>query len=161
MEEEIAKVVRRHGWFAACVSDRPPFLYTIGLMQTLNHPELIILGQDSDRTHPLISGIIQYIRAGQSFANPGVCSLHLNGEHRLGFRRVHPTQHPRYLGFAMGYYRHIGRFGELQAIQVFWPDGRGKFPFEVGCDLAAHELQPRLDIEMTPREIRQFERRWE
>jgi hypothetical protein len=46
-------------------------------------------------------------------------------------------------------------------MQAFWPDRAGKFPFEVGCDLAVYELQPRLDIGLSPREVRRFERLWE
>ncbi len=34
MDDEIAEVVREYGWFAAAISNhKPPFLYTIGLMQ--------------------------------------------------------------------------------------------------------------------------------
>jgi hypothetical protein len=46
-------------------------------------------------------------------------------------------------------------------VQAFWPDEAGKFPFEVGCDLAVCELQPRLDIGLTPREVRRFQRQFE
>lgn len=49
-----------------------------------------------------------------------VYSVPLGGdEHRLTFRHVHATRPPPYLGFAMGYCRHIGRTGELAAMQVF------------------------------------------
>ena len=82
-------------------------------------------------------------------------------EHRVGFRRVHPTQHELYLGFAMGYCRHIGRWGELEAMQAFWPDNSGKFPFEAGCALDVYRLQPRLDIGLTPQELRKWRRQWE
>src|SRR3954452_2624494 len=99
MEEEIAEVVRKHGWYALSVSDHnPPFLYTIGLMQTLNHPELIMFGLEASNTHALFSGLVRDIRNGRSFAEPGVQTVTLGGaEHRVGFRRVHPTQHPLYL----------------------------------------------------------------
>ncbi len=40
-------------------------------------------------------------------------------------------------------------------------DAYGKFPVDVGCDLSVHHLQPRLDIELTAQEIRDFERHWE
>jgi hypothetical protein len=60
----------------------------------------------------------------------------------------------------MGYCRHIGRRGELQAVQIFWPDEAGRFPFEVGCDLDVYQCQPRLDFPLTPREIKDFERQW-
>jgi len=163
MDDEIAEIVRRYGWYAANINDHePPFLYTIGLMETCRHPEFIIFGLDGKDAHALFSGLIRNIRAGQSYAEPGVHTVNLSGdEHRVGFRRVHQTQHPLYLGFAMGFIRSVGRIGELQAMQAFWPDGSGKFPFEVGCDLDVYQLQPRLDIALTPSEIRRFERLWE
>lgn len=162
-EEKIAEVVREHGWFAANVFDHePPFLYSIGLMQTYDHSELIVFGLDSQSAHALLSSLVRDIRGGQSFACPGATEVRVGEEDlRVGFRVVHPTQHPLYLGFAMGYCRYIGRMGELQATQVFWPDRDDKLPFEAGCDLEVYRLQPRLDIPLTPREIRDFERLWE
>lgn len=158
MDDEIAEVVKQHGWFAASISDHnPPFLYTIGLMHSCRHPELIIFGLEPDNAHALFSGLFRDLKAGGSYADPGVYTIVLGEDaHRVGFRRVRSTQHEVYLGFAMGFMRHIGRAGQLAAMQVFWPDGKGKFPFDVGCDLAVYELQPRLDIALTPREIRRF-----
>ena len=163
MEEEIADVVREHGWYAASISDhQPPFLYTIGLMQTQNHPEFIMFGLDAGNMHALISQLVQNIRTGRPYIEPGVHTVQIGGdEHRVGFRRVHPTQHELYLGFAMGYCRHIGRWGELEAMQAFWPDSSGKFPFDVGCALDVFQLQPRLDIGLTREELREWQRQWE
>jgi hypothetical protein len=70
---------------------------------------------------------------------------------------VHPTQHELYLRFTMGFLINIGRIGELAAVQTFWPNGKGRFPFEVGCDPAVYHCQPRLDIGLSPREL---EHRW-
>jgi hypothetical protein len=163
MDEEIAEVVREHGWYAANVSDgEPPFLYTIGLMQTCRHPEFITFGLDADNANALFSQLVRDIRAGGSFTRPGVYTVSVGGnEHRVGFRRVHPTQHPLYLGFAMGFMTNIGRIGDLEAVQVFWPGDGGKFPFEAGCDLAVYQSQPRLDIGLSPREVRDWQRQWE
>jgi hypothetical protein len=162
VEDEIAGVVREHGWFAASISDHdPPFLYSIGLMQTYGHPELIVFGLDQSDAHVLLSGMVREIRAGCLYAQSGIYTVPLTEDHRVGVRRVHPTQHPLYLGFAMGYCTYLGRMGGLEACQVFWPDPGGKFPFEVGCDIEAYRCQPRLDIALTPSEIKEFERRWE
>lgn len=163
MEEEIAEIVREYGWYAASVYDHdPPFLYSIGLMQTYDHPELIVFGLEPNDAHGLISNLFEAIRAGQSFKESDTCVLRTGSEeHRVGLRRVDPTQHPHYLGFAMGYCRFIGNVGELEAMQVFWSDAGGKFPFDVGCDLDTFRLQPRLDIPLTPSEVRRFERLWE
>lgn len=163
MDEEIAEVVRKHGWFAASIRDHePPFLYSIGLMRTYHHPEFIVFGRDPHDAHTLFSGLISNIHSGQSYSEPGVYTVNLGGDdHQVGLRRVHPTQHELYLGFAMGFVRNIGRIGELEAMQAFWPDAVGKFPFDVGCDLAVYGLQPRLDIGLSPREVARFQRQWE
>ena len=163
MDDEIAEVVREHGWYAANVNEhQPPFLYTIGLMQTYRHPEFIVFGLDADNAYALFAGLVHDISEGRTYAKPGVYTVALGGQaHRVGFRRVHPTQHPLYLGFAMGFLTNLGRIGELEAIQAFWPDSSGLFPFDVGCDLGVYQCQPRLDIGLTPSEIREFERLWE
>jgi hypothetical protein len=160
---EFAEDVRAYGWSLANVSDhKPPFQYTIGLMETYHHPEFIVFGLEGDNAHALFSALIREIRAGKSYANPGVCTINIGGdEHPVGFRRVHPTQHPLYLGFAMGFLTNIGGIGELEAMQTFWPDRAGKFPFDVGCDLPVYEAQPRLDLALTPREVKAFERQFE
>ena len=147
MEDEIAEVVRGHGWFAARVSDHdPPFFYSIGLVQTCGHPELIVFGLDPSDAHVLLSAIVREIRAGRSHAQPDVYTVAMAEDHRVGIRRAHPTQHQLYLGYAMGYSRYLGRIGELEAAQVFWPDSGARFLFDVGCDLGPYRCQPRLDI---------------
>lgn len=163
MDEEIAEIVREHGWYAANVKDAdPPFLYTIGLMNSYRHPEFIVFGLEADDAYALVAGLIAKIQNGTSYSDNGVRTIELGGDtHQVAFRRVHPTQHPLYLGFAMGYMRNVGRLGELEAMQAFWPDVNGKFPIDAGCDIDVYNLQPRLDIGLTPREIQEFERRWE
>jgi hypothetical protein len=163
MDDEFAEDVRRYGWSMVTINDHKPcFQYTVGLMQTCNHPELIIFGLDANNAHTLFSELVSNVRSGQSYAEPGIYTVAIGeGRHRVGFRRAHPTQHPVYLGYAMGFLTNIGRMGELEAMQAFWPDAAGKFPFEAGCELAVFELQPRLDIGLTPREMRKWERRWQ
>ncbi len=163
MDKEIAEIVEKYGWYAANIYDhKPPFTYSIGLMKTCNHPEFIIFGLEPDNAHALLSALFRDTRDGRSYAEPGVHSVRVGeNEHRVGFRRVHPTQHPLYLGFAMGFVRNLHGVRELQAMQAFWPDRAGKFPFDVGCDLAVYQLQSRLDLGLTPREVKRFQRQWE
>lgn len=163
IEAEISEVVRRSGWFGANVSDgEPPFLYSIGLLQTFDHPELIVFGLEPQIASDLLSRIVQAIRDGQEFADRVTTTIHANGtDLLLAFRKVHRTKHPLYLGYAMGYCRRTGRWDGLEALQVYWPDNGGKFPFDVGFDSDLSELQPRLDIALTPTEIAEFERQFE
>jgi hypothetical protein len=83
MEDEIADVVREHGWFAASVHDHdPPFLDSIGLMQTCRHPELIVFGLEPREAHSLLSEVVEEIRAGRSYARPGVYGVPLGEDRR-------------------------------------------------------------------------------
>ncbi len=162
MEAEIAEIVREYGWFAADIYDHsPPFVYSVGLMQTCDHPELIIFGLEPGDAHGILSNMFHAIRNGESFRETCTYVGILTGHRSVGIRPVDPSQHPLYLGLAMGYCRFIGRIGELMAVQVFWPDQIGKFPFEVGCDLEVYRRQPRLDLALTPSEIAEFEREFQ
>jgi hypothetical protein len=149
-EQNIANDVERVGWSAISVSDvSPPFIYTVGLMFSLAHPELIIFGL-GDAGYDILSAMVEDIRAGRSFASAGKYNGVLaSGE--VATRPVHPSHHETYLGYAMGYCRERGRIGELQAVQVFWPDRAGRFPFERGCEESVWNAQPRLDQPATPR----------
>jgi Domain of unknown function (DUF4262) len=81
MEEEIDEVVRKYGWYGASINDAaPPFLYSIGLMRTCNHPEFIVFGLEPDSGHALLSGLVDRIRAGQSFTQPAVCTVPIGGQ---------------------------------------------------------------------------------
>src|SRR5262245_20346365 len=127
MEEEIDEVVRSRGWYGISVSDHsPPFLYSVGLMKSCDHPELIVFGLNAQASAALFEEIISKINSGETFDEPAVHPDVLGL--RIGIRRVHPTQHPLYFGYAMGYCRYIGKPGGLNAVQVFWPDRRGEIP---------------------------------
>ena len=163
MDEEISDIVREFGWFGANINDAdPPFFYTIGLMKTYNHPEFIVFGLESMNANVLIQSLILGLNNGQKYKQPDIYTITIGVEqHRVGIRKVHETQHPLYLGFAMGFMTGLGRMGELEAMQVFWPDRNGKFPFDSSCELEVYNCQPRLDIGLTPRESRRFQRQWE
>ena len=100
MDEEIAQVVQQYGWYVANVADAdPPFLYTIGLMENWQHPEFIIFGLDANNAYALLSELVNDLRDGKRYAENGVLAINVGGDvPRVGFRRVHSTQHPLYLG---------------------------------------------------------------
>jgi hypothetical protein len=69
-----------------------------------------------------------------------------SNDRRMHACEVDRWQHTEYLGYAMGYCRERGRIGELESLQVFWPDKAGHFPFEASCVEPIRALQPRLDL---------------
>lgn len=149
----IAASVAEHGWHAISVSDVPnPFVYTCGLITTFDHPEFVIFDPDPRAGYDILAVMVQDIRSGRSFAEPGKFDRVLV-EGDVAVRRVHPTQHEFYLGYAMGHWRHTGRLGGLEVVQVFWPDRDGHFPFDQACDASVYRAQPRLDLEIPVSEI--------
>lgn len=152
-EQSISEAVRKNGFRILSVSDhKPPFAYTVGLMFTHEHPELIIFGLREAGPN-ILRAAIKMIQDGKRLDAPGEHDV--LGVVSVATRPVHPTQHEFYLGFAMGYCREQGRPGELQALQVFWPDKQRKFPFTRGCEEQVWAAQPRLDQPLGPLEIRE------
>ncbi len=102
MRQALSMVIRR-------------FLYTVGLMESLHHPEFIIFGLDAENAYALFSGLIAEIRDGVSYTDNGVRTVDLGGsKHRVAFRRVHPTQHPLYLGLAMAFWLMSAEWGNCK-----------------------------------------------
>lgn len=153
-DQLIAADVEKFGVSLVTIDDHvPPFAYTVGLMYADQPgPELVVFGLPDDGP-ALLRGMAVLSRGGQSFAAGGLYRGILDGNRPLTTRPVHPTQHEFYLGFAMGHCTGRGHIGQLRAVQVFWPDAAGKFPFEPGCDARVGALQPRLDQPLTPREV--------
>ena len=152
-EQDIAADVERIGWSAVSIADvSPSFVYSVGLMFSLGHPELIVFGL-ADEGYDVLRAMVEDIRGGRSFAEPGA-SEGVLAQGSIAVRPVHPSQHESYLGYAMGYCRERGRIGELEAVQVFWPDRAGRFPFERQCDEAVRAAQPRLDQQVWPDVLR-------
>ncbi len=161
-DHDIQEDVDRYGWSMLSICDHePPFRYTVGLIRTFHQPEFVVFGLDADVSYELLKTLIEELESGGSFSAHHVHEVRLHdAKFKLDFRLVHVTQHPLYLGYAMGFCR-TNSLGELSALQVFWADRRGEFPFDVGCDLDVYQRQPRLDISLTPSEIRRWESQWE
>lgn len=155
LDDAIAADVDRVGW--TCISIRdvdPPFAYTVGLMKTYDHPELIIFGRPDD-AHPILSDLVGAFSAGTRLDQPGKYDV-LDG-FPTATRPVDESHHEIYLGYAMGFVRYMGRVGELAAVQIYVPDIDGLYPFESGCAEPVFRSQPRLDIPLTVSERKELE----
>ena len=155
LDDEIASDVDRVGW--SCISIRdidPPFAYTVGLMKSYDHPELIIFGRPDD-AHPILSGLVTAISTGPRLDQPG--EYHVLNGFPVATRPVDDSHHENYFGYAMGFVRRTGRIGELSAVQVYVPDIDGVYPFQLGCAGPVYQSQPRLDIPLTPSEHKDTE----
>src|SRR5262249_20139261 len=94
-ESQIAADIAQHGWSCMNVYDGDPqFLYTVGLIESFNHPELVIFGLESSVAHSIALNVISKIRAGANFCASTTYSDILMGDQKIAVRQVHPTQHP-------------------------------------------------------------------
>lgn len=148
IEEGIVADIRKHGWQAICIearADAPAFVYSVGLMHTFSHPEIIGFGLPTDDMHRILCAIVREIRGGRSFAVEGLYEGILE-KYPIAIRAVHVSQLSIYLGYAMWHCRHTGAPGGLAAVQCIWPDRNGLFTWEEHCHPDVVKQQPRLDV---------------
>ena len=125
--------IEEHGWHMVGVmgdGGDSAFIYTVGLMETYGHPELIVFApsQEPEGMSGPLTGIVERIAAGESFE---ARTTHdgLFGRHPGSFRKVAAENYEDYFGVAAGYYRNF----DFPALQVFWPGPEGHFPWTEGC----------------------------
>ena len=141
-ESQIDECVMKFGWHAITVADGPiPFMYTQGFIETLNHPELIVLGQDERTMGTLLGKTYDYIRIGKNIDSTGRPQS-IIPQYDLAFLPVNECWHEKLLGWSMGYCRYKNK--NLTVLQLFWPDMQDKFPFQGGCDDQVFDSQPQL-----------------
>jgi hypothetical protein len=97
------------------------FVYTIGLVDSRNHPELVVINFELGRAVTVLEMLASSVVEGTRFEAGGT-SVQLGAE--IGFRQVRARHLRR--GLMAGwssYYRDVGRFDlEASALQVVLPD---------------------------------------
>lgn len=152
-ESRVVDDIREYGWHAVCVEEDeegPGFNYSVGLLETLDHPEIIVFGLDRGLMHDVMWNMVREIRSGRRFEDPVRYEEVLEGC-ACAIRPVHGTQHAAYLGYAIWYTRWLETRIELRAVQLIWP-GKvdGLFPWEPGCAPIVIERQPLLYLPAAP-----------
>lgn len=132
---KIRKDIDEIGWSAIGVfptEDDPgtTFTYTIGLRDTWDHPEMIVVGLQSELAHGILSSAITGIKEGKKYG-PGKYQDLISdpeGAPMDALIRVVPTP-----GRPLNWARMFHGKNE-SALQIMWPDENGKFPGEKGYD---------------------------
>jgi hypothetical protein len=145
-EQRVVDDIAAFGWHLIGVlpdQHGPGFMCSIGMMQPLNHPEIIIFGLNHQLMKQIINNMGKEIQEGRCFTEPILydglvahfaCKMHV----------VSKQSHERYLGYAMWHRRHVGNAGSLEVVQCLWPDNAGLFPDEPGFNPDIAGLQPLL-----------------
>jgi hypothetical protein len=145
-EQNVLGDIARVGWSVIIIptdDEGPGFAYSVGIMHTLDHPELIMFGLDGNVAALLINAMGDMVRDGRRFDAAGLYEGIID-RYACKCLAVAARWHEVYLGYAMWHRRQVGRIGTLEAVQCLWPDRAGLFPDEPGCDPAVVRAQPLL-----------------
>ncbi len=147
-KQEREYLIKKHGWMVMKVSDpegvMPKFSYTIGLWESYHHPEIIVLGLNSDVAHTILNDIGSKIKNGEVILE-NKNYKDIVDTYPVQFLKVRPGQFPEYLGLAMDHYRDQS----FEALQLVHTDKQFNFPWDEAYNTAFKKLQPLLNIELT------------
>jgi hypothetical protein len=120
--------IAREGWAMAGVGTRnaaATYVYTVGLQKTFAHPDLIMFGIAPERAKSVLDIIAKRVKAGEP-VHEGVMIL---GAAELPLMpRTADAARVELLVPAQ-----LAR-GRYDYVQIVWPDGKERFPWEAGFD---------------------------
>jgi hypothetical protein len=141
--DDLGKVVlaniAEYGWHCVNVLEddgNPPWSYTIGLYETWDHPELIIIGRSRATSYEMLKTLADDIELNDppTFTKP-------DGHVLLGmkcrFLEANPRYYSDYVGFALWFYRKR----KFPLYQIVWPDREGRYPWDESAPKAFKEWQ--------------------
>lgn len=143
LEQKVFDDIKRHGWSVfgvAADENSPGFAYSIGLWHHYNHPEIILFGLPFPVMGKIINSIGDRVKAGTQFETGKPYSDIFQGYPCI-FETVAQVQLEKFLCWASWFYGYQGQF---TALQCFWPDQAGKFPWDEGFDSKFFPFQPLL-----------------
>jgi hypothetical protein len=132
--DKTEKNIKEFGWEAMYVFDehaeKQPFLYTIGLEETYEHPEIMIFGLNRETMHNIVSDIVHDIKNGFKAPINIKTKGMLSGDFEVLFKPVQSQYLENYLGKAIQYYQK-----PFRALVMLWPDKNNTLPNENDCQV--------------------------
>jgi hypothetical protein len=134
--------IAEFGWHAVNVIEdngQPPWSYSIGLYESWQFPEIIIIGRSRAIAHLILSTIATDLDDNHrpdlnlptDLVLPGAACLLLE---------VAARYYPDYVGFARWYYRRR----HFTLYQIIWPNNDGHYPWDPRAPGTFKEWQPLL-----------------
>lgn len=118
----------------------PAFAYSVGLTETMNHPEIICFGLPKNLMHALINDVAEIIRVdGKIDLDREYTTVFKNS--RAAFLQVDAENIGEYLRVAARHYDTT----DFDVIQLVWTDRNNKFPWEEEFEEAFKHMQPLTD----------------
>jgi len=120
-------------------NDLPPFSYSIGLVKSYCHPEIIIVGLKQQLAHLLINNMATDIKKGKVFV-PFKYEPNILDDFNCYFIEVEKSNYDQYVGGAQQYYKG----DEFPLLQCIYPTIKGIYPWEEKWPESIKNLQPIL-----------------
>jgi len=123
---DLLELIDSHGWAVRHVGagEQPgeaAFSYTVGLT-AFGHPEVVIVGMPFEHSQGFLNLIGSLVREGRTF-RPGTTTHDLTDSAHVAFLTV--TEVDELTAVDQVY-------GNINALQMIWPDSRGNMPWEPG-----------------------------
>jgi Domain of unknown function (DUF4262) len=138
-DRKVLSDIRSHGWHMVGVEsdeEGPGFAYSVGLLRTFGHPEILVVGLDASVMFGMINQIGELIRTGKRFEHHDESGDVLDG-FNVAFRSVEARYHRDFVSYALWYYGG----GDLPFLQCVWPGTHHRYPWhpEFPPSLAARQ----------------------
>ena len=142
-DKKIQDVIKTVGWYVFKVFDEkgqlPDFAYSVGAFYSYQQPEIIIYGLDLDDMHNIINDIVGAMKDGKKIrVNKPYDDFLVNYD--CLFRRVRKKHYREHFGYGRWFYQG----NNFPALQCFWPDANGVYPWQEGCAQYVIDCQPLL-----------------
>lgn len=149
VNDKLLDDIRRVGWHILGIernSTTPNVAHTVGLQQSFQHPEIVIVGLKLQSMMQILSDLGERVVQGTKLTASIELDDVLEG-YAVRFEDVLPVAHERFLPAAHEFYGAAG----FAALQCVWPDKSGLFPDHRDFDADCATVEPRLgDPEWTP-----------
>ncbi|MFC5480329.1 DUF4262 domain-containing protein [Massilia suwonensis] len=142
-EEKALSDIAEHGLHIINVcgeDDLPPFSYSLGIEQSLNLPELIVVGLRAEVGQSVINACYEQMRSGTPIASGMRVSGLLGGDFECLLGEVSDTNRKQYMGWTSWLYKDAG----FRAYQIIFPNTSGVFPWEAEASNWFRNWQPLL-----------------
>jgi Domain of unknown function (DUF4262) len=123
----------------AAENDLPPFAYSLGISETRNAPEVLVIGLKTELSHWIVNDYNRRVRAGEVFAADTHYADFLEGFDLLA-AKVASRHYGEYFGAAIRYYGH----SNFEVLQLIYPNTKGVWPWSQEADDWFANWQPVL-----------------
>jgi len=146
VDRKVLDDIERTGWAAISVfpteDDLGPgneyFTYTVGMTKH-DHPDMIVMGMVQQQAHGVLNAAYQAVQRGTRFYPDTYSTEVLRGLRVAVLEVLEP------LGdYPLSMCNHL--FGQVEALQIVWPDASDRFPWHEDFEEEYRDRQPLLGI---------------